>query len=107
MNSRSFFSLGTFAGVNKVSDLFQPWRVLLTPTVQMSVPCAKDVNTMAGSAISTSALVRDSDFIGVYSEDTPSVINRHHHQRNPSSGRTASVRRACVQGSTASMNRMP
>jgi hypothetical protein len=67
MNSRIFFSLGTFAGVKTVSNLFQPWRVLLTPTVQISTAWANDAETKAGAAINTSALMRVSNVMVVYS----------------------------------------
>jgi hypothetical protein len=68
MNSRIIFSLGTFAVVRTVSNLFHPWRVLLTPTVQMSTAWADDAEKSAGAAINATALVRDGNFIIVYSK---------------------------------------
>src|SRR3977135_3656191 len=61
--SRIFFSLGTFAAVKTVSDLFQPWRVLSTPTVQISTAWADDAKTRTDATSNTSALVRDSHVI--------------------------------------------
>ena len=67
MNSRIFFSLGTFAGVNTVSNRFQPWRVLLMPTVQTSTAWRSAADTRA--AINTRPLVRDSQFVMVVYSD--------------------------------------
>src|SRR6266850_3769824 len=70
MNSRIFLSFGTVAGVSSISNLFQPWRVLLMPTVHTSTARARDVDTRAASAAAISVLERDLTVIIAVSTPT-------------------------------------